>query len=84
MYVFHKERPTQESITMAVQQLAHVVMDADSINSSVNQMRANLNAISVILSNVASFVQNYSTNTTFDSTVRGQFMPIIVIILTEP
>ena len=81
VHVFYKERPTQDSITMAVQQLADVVMAADSINSSVNQMSANLNTTSVILSNVASFVQNYSTNTTF---VRGQFMPIIVIILTEP
>lgn len=67
----YKEEATQESVTMAIHQLAHIVMDAHSINSSVDQMRAYLNTTSVVLSNIASFIQNQPAIAMLDSTVRG-------------
>lgn len=55
---------------MAIEKLTRVVMDADIDNCSVGQIRTNLIIVSLILSNVSSFVLNQQFSVAFDGTVR--------------
>lgn len=64
------QRLNQHNVSMAIEQLAQTITNADIDGCSLEQISVHLNVISDIISNVAQFMLNQLNNKTIESTVR--------------